>query len=160
MVLFVDIDGFLDRAFAAREWSDLAAPLDEWLDERSDLFEWAGLLEEALGPHQCDVIVRSSWRVFTSDESLRGYLGPLRHRFCGFTPWNWTREGSIREVVLSRRLGADSYRVVLDDDASDFEEFRHQIIFCAPERGEHDARVVGQLRGWLAARPAQQEGAA
>ena len=158
-VLFLDIDGVVHRAFEPGESTIVSASLEELREERSDLFEWAGLLSDVLASHECDVIVHSSWRAYVPDDILRDCLGPLRRRFKGCTPRALSREASVLDVVRARRLSADSY-MVLDDDAAEFEQLRHQIIVCTPERGVDDARVAAQLRGWLAARPAQQEGAA
>ena len=154
-VLFIDIDGVLHRAFGPGDLTIAGASLDELREERSDLFGWAGLLAEVLGRYECEVIVHSSWRAYVSDKTLRTCLGPLRRRFRGCTPRTLTREASVLEVVRSRRLSAHSYRV-LDDDDAEFEHLRHQLIVCTPERGVDDARVVTQLRGWLAAGLAQQ----
>lgn len=147
-VLFIDIDGVLHRGFEPGELTVAGATLDELRQERADLFGWAGLLAAALGHHECEVIVHSSWRAYVSDNILRDCLGPLRRRLRGCTPRTLTREASIREVVRSRRLGAESYRV-LDDDSSEFEDIRNQLIVCNPVSGVNDSLVLTQLRDWF-----------
>lgn len=148
-VLFIDIDGVLHRAFEPGELTIAGATLDELREERSDLFGWAGLLAQALGDHECDVVVHSSWLAYLSDNILGDCLGPLRRRFRGCTPRTLTREASILDAVLSRRLDLESYRV-LDDDAGEFESLRSQLIVCNPVSGVNDSLVETQLRDWLA----------
>ena len=115
------------------------------------LFRWTSLTEEVLssapGSEDIAIVVHSSWRnMGWADSRLaRELLGPLGHRFEGFTQRQIPREQSIRDFV--QRAGVEQY-VILDDAEREFRSEREHLIVTNPLLGMSDPLALSQLGRW------------
>lgn len=119
-ILFLGIDGVLHPL----EDSENQAGWLRWLPTLESLIDTAP---------DVNVVVHSTWRYMYTDEELRTLLRGLGHRFVGSTP-RAPRAQAIEMVLQANRGIVDSH-LVLDDDPSEFNAGRLNLVLCDPQRG-------------------------
>jgi len=159
--IFLDFDGVLHPSpeVLQHRLSTLALQGSESI-LATGLFRWASLLEDALqaatdSTSQADsdiaIIAHSSWRnqPWMTTDLARGLLGPLGHRFAGFTTRFEGRERSIEDFVS--RASVQEF-LILDDAEREFSALRDHLVLTNPLIGLNDSNTLSLVSRWVASK--------
>ncbi|WER49966.1 HAD domain-containing protein [Cupriavidus sp. WKF15] len=143
-VLFVDYDNCLHRCDAYVSEGHVVPS-----EPGVTLFEFAGILEQALQPYpNVKIVISSDWVHVLGFERARDALPPaLRARVIGATQLDvgdepgfsdLSRGEQIRRYVVKHQLTA---WVAIDDRRDGFEPYPEQLVHCQPGVGLEDSVV-------------------
>lgn len=162
-VLYVDLDGVLHHEgvlFDPRR----GVRMSEVLAPGHKLFEWAHILEDALGPFpDVALVLSSSWcaRVgytatlmrLSSALRTRFIGGTYHHKVHGADPWT---KSEFANLSRGEQVCADVERrrphvwAALDDDSENWpKDALANLIACDGRRGLSDLAVQLELEAWL-----------
>lgn len=154
LLVSLDIDGVLHKStdILGLNFGELSI-LGKERFHKEGLFRWSGLLESVLfesemkSNNEIGLIVHSSWRKerWATTQLMRDLLGPLGHRFWGFTSADLPRQESIEE--LTNRTDIENY-IIVDDARSEFRENTPELILTNPLLGVCDENVISKISRW------------
>lgn len=133
-VIFLDFDGVVHP----QEGGDSAG----WM-------RWVPILAQLLAPApDVRIIVHSTWRYQYTEGELKELLGELGDRFIGSAP-RMPREPAI-EMVLQANKSSIAAHLVLDDDPTEFNSRRLNLLLCDSRLGLSAAEIQTSIQHWLA----------
>jgi hypothetical protein len=160
-VLFVDYDGTLHRFGAYRTRRGIVSS-----DPGIQLFEFAALLAELLGPYpQVDIVLSTSWvRAFGFRQARKALpIDSLRQRVVGATFHSrfpdalaWPAIGRGVQILRYVRAHGLSRWVAIDDEDDGFEEEIEHLVKCDKRFALGDRKTHQALQCRLAEQFGQQ----